>query len=239
MDLVWLQGKELHRVQPLITSASQGWGAQDSVCSHQRRSQMGNSGLLCIQMATGARRAACLQRKKLSGIFPHGYGYVWLHSAEVVWEEAQSGVFHLSLLPSAHFRQSQPSPALPTPPSLQFCPQSCWPLAQKKNNLPMWAMSWIIVNTDRHQTQQRITVTETFHSYWSSILQLSKVIAASGVGKRCSFRDAGSLQLPSALNLALLPPRYGLGEKVCWLGVFFLLQNLSGLRKFFPTLNLL
>lgn len=101
--------------------------------------------------------------------------------------------------------------------------------------------AFVYPNGHRSQesSQQRITVTEPFHSYWSSILQLSKVIAASGVGKRCSFRDAGSLQLPSALNLALLPPRYGLGEKVCWLGVFFLLQNLSGLRKFFPTLNLL
>lgn len=64
----------------------------------------------------------CLQRKQLSGIFPHGHGCVWLHSAEVVWEEAQSGVCHLSLLPSAHLRQGQPGPALPTPPSLESCP---------------------------------------------------------------------------------------------------------------------
>lgn len=100
--------------------------------------------------------------------------------------------------------------------------------------------AFVYPNGHRSQesSQQRITVTEPFHSYWSSILQLSKVRAASRVGKRCSFRDAGSLQLPSALNLALLPPRYGLGEKVCWLGFFFLLQNLSGLRKVFPNTEL-
>lgn len=55
---------------------------QASVCSHlQRCSQMRKPGalLLCIQMATGPRKAACLQRKQVSGIFPHGYVCVLLH----------------------------------------------------------------------------------------------------------------------------------------------------------------
>lgn len=75
----------------------------------------------------------------------------------------------------------QTKPAWPCPPNTTIpwvLPQVM--LATSLKKLPTWAMSWIIVNSDIHQTQQIITFTETFPFYWSSTLQLSKVTAASG-----------------------------------------------------------
>lgn len=104
-ECIWFDCKGGSALCAHTTSASQGCRA--STCSHQGCSQMRNSGAFVYP--NGVRRA-CLQRKYVSGIFPLGYGCAWFHSVEVVWEEAQSGVLHISFLPSAHFRQSQPSP---------------------------------------------------------------------------------------------------------------------------------
>lgn len=176
-ERIWFDCEELHCVQPHTTSASQGWRAQASACSHQRCSQMRNSGAFVYPNGHRSQESSLSTKKAVSGIFPHGYGCVWLHSAEVVWEDAQPGVSSLTIAQCT----LQTMPAWPCPPNTTIpwvLPQVM--LATSLKKLPTWAMSWIIVNSDIHQTQQIITFTETFPFYWSSTLQLSKVTAASG-----------------------------------------------------------
>lgn len=144
----------------------------------------------------------------------------WLHSAKVVWEEAQSSASDLSLLPSAHFRHSQPGPALPTPPSLKLCPKPCWSLVQK---IPNMSLSWITVNTDIPNPTKNYFHRNYYRKFPFLLEQHStKSQLLLVIGERCVFRDAGSLQLPSAVNLAMLAPTRGLrvgGGLFSW--VFF------------------
>lgn len=179
-----------------------------------------------------------LSTKDGSGIFPLGYGCAWLHAAEVVWEEAQSAVLHISFLPSAHFRQIQASPALPTPPSLELFPKSCWPLAQRTPNVSHelnYSKYWHAPNPTKNY----------FHrNHYRQFPFLLEQHSTAEHGHSCFWWEMcllGMLVLSNSpvLKLGHAGPQTWFGEEGLFGWVFFLLQSLSSLRKVFPTLNLL
>lgn len=120
------------------------------------------------------------------------------------------------------------SPALP---SQHHHPSSSAPvmLATSSEHPPTWAMSWIIVNTDIPNPTRNYC----HRNYYRDFPFLLEQHHTAQQGHSCfwgtwdvSFGDVGSLQLPSALNLALLAPRHGLeveGEGLFSWGFSFLL----------------
>lgn len=99
MELVWLQGRELHCVQPHTTSASQGWRAQASACSHQRCSQIRNSGASVYPNGHRSQESSLSTKEASKWHFP---SWLWMCLDPFSWSGSGRGTaWCLSSLPIA------------------------------------------------------------------------------------------------------------------------------------------
>lgn len=142
--------------------------------------------LLCIQMATGPRKAACLQRTQVKWHFPP-----WLFKSFATSISSGLGKGTVWCPPSPRsirLRQKQTSPTLTPASSLEFCPKSHWLVVTSnklhfKSHMLNYNKYWCRSKSSNNYFHTKHSI----HFNLSSTLQLSKSHLALVGGKSDVF----------------------------------------------------